>query len=345
MRRILILAANPKNTTRLHLGEEVRDISEGLKRASHGDAFEIVQRWAVRPRDLQRAMLEELPQIVHFSGHGAGDTGLYFQQDDGNAKLITGQALASLFRLISQESPINCVLLNSCYSRTQAEAIVEYVPYVVGMNASVGDRAAIEFSVGFYDALGNGKSMEFAFELGKVAMELNGTGDDSVPLLLKGKNQAKSSPASASKKQLTENNFLLIQVAQLLQAKSYQQAVILINKVLEHDSLNSKACYYLALAKLRGRRPKVLRRAEVEEIDRLLNTSLISATESSAIHFFRAVLRDDYYISNSLRCPSPSPKEIINSINEVDVNALRELITFLPRFKSNLYTSIFEKYS
>ena len=74
-RKLLILAANPKSSTRLRLDEEVRDISEGLKRARHRDDFEIAQRWAVRPRDFQRAMLEETPQMVHFSGHGEGEAG------------------------------------------------------------------------------------------------------------------------------------------------------------------------------------------------------------------------------------------------------------------------------
>ena len=97
MPKILIFAANPTDTTRLRIGEEVRDISEGLQRASRREQFEIVQRWAVRPRDLQRAMLEESPQIVHFSGHGAGDTGLHFEDVSGNSQLVTGTALASLF--------------------------------------------------------------------------------------------------------------------------------------------------------------------------------------------------------------------------------------------------------
>lgn len=188
MPKILILAANPTDTTRLRLGEEVRDIREGLlARSKRRDEFEIVEKWAVRTRDLQRAMLEESPQIVHFSGHGLGDAGLYFEDVSGNGQLVPVAALASLFKLISQKSPIDCVLLNGCYSQAQADAIAQHIPYVIGMSNSIGDRAAIEFAVGFYDALGAGESVEFAFESGKVAMALNSTGDEEVPVLLKGK--------------------------------------------------------------------------------------------------------------------------------------------------------------
>lgn len=185
-RKLLILAANPKSLARLRLDEEVRDISNGLRRSRHRDDFEIIQQWAVRPRDFQRAMLEETPQLVHFSGHGEVEAGLYFEDESGNPKRVTGDALASLFKIFTQKAQIECVVLNGCYSQAQAIAIVSHVPYVVGMHQAVGDRAAIEFAVGFYDALGNGESVNFAFESGKVAMALNSTGYAEIPVLLTG---------------------------------------------------------------------------------------------------------------------------------------------------------------
>ncbi len=63
-RKILILAANAKNTSRLRLDEEVRAIDEGLHRAKHHAQFELVQKWAVRPRDIHRAMLDINPNVV-----------------------------------------------------------------------------------------------------------------------------------------------------------------------------------------------------------------------------------------------------------------------------------------
>ena len=185
MRKILVLAANPKPTARLRLDQEVRDIEEALQRSHHRDQFILTHKWAVRPRDLQRAMLDEEPQIVHFSGHGC-EEGLLFESPTGDSQLISGTALASLFKLFVQRTPIECLLMNGCYSAVQAEVIVQYVPYVIGMKQATGDRAAIEFAVGFYDALGAGETMEFAFESGKVAMELSGTGYEDMPILLKG---------------------------------------------------------------------------------------------------------------------------------------------------------------
>lgn len=202
MQKILILAANPKNTTRLRLDEELRDIEEGLKRAQHRDRFTLAQRLAVRPRDIQRAMLEETPQIVHFSGHGDGTEGLVFEDESGNAKLVSGTALAGLFALFADPAefpdPVHCVVLNGCYSKVQAEAIADHVPYVVGMTKAVGDRAAIEFAVGFYDAIGAGRSVEFAFKLGCAAIDLAGKPESATPILIHKRTLPPSSPLSSA---------------------------------------------------------------------------------------------------------------------------------------------------
>ena len=214
-KKILFLAANPQGTGRLRLDQEVRDIEEGLRRSQKREQFDLTQRWAVRPRDVQRAMLDLNPQIVHFSGHGEGSEfvgeadrsqptrklvpdedfaaevsptaigGLVFEDEAGKPKLISGEALAGLFGLFTEH--VECVVLNGCYSATQAEAIAQHIPYVIGMTKAIGDRAAIEFAVGFYDALGAGRSIEDAYKLGCVAIQLAGIAEHLTPLLLRKK--------------------------------------------------------------------------------------------------------------------------------------------------------------
>ncbi len=182
VRKILILAANPKNSVPLRLDEEVREIDEGLKRAQMRDRFELEQKWAVRPRDVQRAILDFAPQIVHFSGHGVGEGGLALEDELGQAKLVSAEALAGLFELFADQ--VECVLLNACYSVVQAQAIARHIPYVIGMNQAVGDGAAREFAVGFYDALGAGRSIEFAYRFARNSMRMVGTAENLTPVLL-----------------------------------------------------------------------------------------------------------------------------------------------------------------
>ena len=177
---ILILAANPSDTLRLRLPEEVREIEEGLNLSSGRDRFKLISQWAVRPEDLRRALLKHQPQLVHFSGHGAGDQGLIFEDEAGNAKPISTEALARLFGLCPT---VECVLLNACYSQVQAQAIGQHIDYVVGMNDAIGDRAAIEFAVGFYDALGYDRSIPEAYEFGLAAIDLQGIDETATPIL------------------------------------------------------------------------------------------------------------------------------------------------------------------
>ncbi|QUY45850.1 CHAT domain-containing protein [Acaryochloris marina] len=214
--KILLLTANPVNTSQLRLSEEVRSIQEGLERAKDRDHFELITKLAVRTTDFSRALLDHQPQIVHFSGHGegkwiaptspssrqntthtfsedavrdigivpelstSGDEGLVLEDDQGRAKLVNSKTLKELFKSFPS---VECVLLNACYSEVQATSIHESVDCVIGMNQPIGDRAAIQFSQGFYDALGAGTSYEEAYQLGCRAIDLEGSSEYLTPVL------------------------------------------------------------------------------------------------------------------------------------------------------------------
>jgi WD40 repeat protein len=162
---ILILAANPQNTTRLRLEEEIREIDEGLRRANQRHQYKLEQKLAVRSRDFYRAILDYKPSIVHFCGHGVGQEGIVLEDDTGEMAVVPTNALASMFKLFATKG-VECVILNACYSEVQAEAISQYVNYVLGMNKAVGDQAALAFSVAFYDGLAAGYEVEEAYQLG-----------------------------------------------------------------------------------------------------------------------------------------------------------------------------------
>lgn len=195
VKRILVVAANPKHTSRLRLDEEVREIRAGLQRAKNRDLFEFEQRWAVRTRDLRQALLEVEPHIVHFCGHGSDSGGLFVENEVGQPQLIEVQALAGLFELCA--SHVQCVLLNACYSEIQAKAIHQHIDYVIGMNQAIGDRAAIEFAIGFYDALGAGRDTEAAYKFGCNAIALEGISEYLTPVL-EARSDRSNAPLSAN---------------------------------------------------------------------------------------------------------------------------------------------------
>jgi serine/threonine-protein kinase len=181
-RTILILSANPKGTNPLRLGEEIREIKEGLKRSKYRDLYQIETAEAVRVGDIQRAMLDYEPNIVHFCGHGGGQEGLVFEDVTGQIKLVSAEALAGLFSLFADR--LDCVLLNACYSEVQAKEISRHINSVIGMSQAIGDQAAIAFAVGFYDALGANKGVDFAYKLGCNAIQIQEISEHLIPKLL-----------------------------------------------------------------------------------------------------------------------------------------------------------------
>lgn len=180
---ILFLAADPTNNARLRQSEELREIQEKLKLSKHRTRFELIQQMSTRPADISQAMLDTEPQIVHFSGHGASSGSLSFETITGLAHPVEPDALADLFKQFASE--VICVVLNACYSELQASAIAQHVPYVIGMNQAITDKAAISFTIGFYQALGAGRSIEDAYKLGCTQIRLQGFPEHETPIFIR----------------------------------------------------------------------------------------------------------------------------------------------------------------
>ncbi|MCP4695415.1 MAG: CHAT domain-containing protein [Gammaproteobacteria bacterium] len=178
---ILILAANPGDTARLRLDTEVREIDKGLKQASQRDNFVLKHQPAVRIQDLQQAMLDYKPNLVHFCGHGEGAEGIVLENEHGNSALVSTEALAEFFELFAGH--VECVLLNACYSEMQAAAIARHIPHVVGMSQAISDEAALTFSIAFYKALGAGQAIQFAYKLACNAIKMAGIAEHLTPRL------------------------------------------------------------------------------------------------------------------------------------------------------------------
>ena len=169
--KVLFLTANPSDTAALHLDEEIRLISQRIRRGEYRKLFDIRSAPAIRAADLPYELMDQTPDIVHFSGHGTEEGELCFVRDgDLQTVAIPAPTLARVFRQFRDR--IKCVVLNACFSSIQAEAIAESIPCVVGMTRAVPDATAIAFAAGFYEALAFGKSVADAFELGQMQVEL-----------------------------------------------------------------------------------------------------------------------------------------------------------------------------
>lgn len=177
--RILFLASNPKDIHPLKLDKELRAIDAKIQIGKHRDAFDLRSQWAVTPDDLQEALLRFSPHIVHFSGHGSLNEEIMLQDEARNSKPVGKQALIKLFGILHDN--VRVVVLNSCYSHTQAEAISEIIDFTIGTSKAVKDSAAIGFASSFYRALSFGRTVREAFELATNQLELSNIAGSDIP--------------------------------------------------------------------------------------------------------------------------------------------------------------------
>ncbi len=180
IQRILIVSADPRDSCRLRLGQEYREISQCVQRSGvHG--IEVQQHFAVRPSDLSQALLDFNPTILHFSGHGNDEGDICLEDSQGYTMYVSSEALADL--IFHFKETLQLVVLNACFSASEADAISQHVPYVVGMQNAIGDLAAIAYSVGLYQALAAGRTVEESHHLGCTQIRIQGLDEHLTPQL------------------------------------------------------------------------------------------------------------------------------------------------------------------
>ncbi|HNT24965.1 MAG TPA: CHAT domain-containing protein, partial [Anaerolineales bacterium] len=176
---ILLLAANPKDTSQLRLDEEIREIDLALRRTEFRDRFVFKQHLAVRVSDLQEYFLRYRPDIVHFSGHGSESGEIMLENTTGQSQPVSSRSLGQIFSVLKDN--IRCVVLNACYSDKQAEAIAQHIDQVIGMSSAISDQASIKFAAAFYQAVGFGRDLQTAFELGCLQIDLENLNEQNIP--------------------------------------------------------------------------------------------------------------------------------------------------------------------
>lgn len=182
MTRILFLAANPKGEPRARLDEEIRTIEERIRLAQMRDLFDVKYQLALRTRDLQRALLQYKPEIIHFAGLGTASGEILLEDKSGKSLPVSAATIGRLFSILKDN--VRCVVINARYAETQAQAIAQHVDCVVGMSKLVGDDGAICFAAAFYQALGFGRTVRTAFDLACNQLQIEGFNGDVTPVLL-----------------------------------------------------------------------------------------------------------------------------------------------------------------
>jgi hypothetical protein len=164
---ILFLAPNPTDREPLQLTKEAHDVQRALHDSLHSRRFVLVAKHEPRVMELRKLLKEIEPTIVHFSGHGNADR-LLFIKDDGGPAPASSADIDHLFEL--GDAPIKLIVLNACTSEAIAERLLAHAECVIGMRWTIGDDAAIRFATELYGVLGDGESVQTAFDAGKRAV-------------------------------------------------------------------------------------------------------------------------------------------------------------------------------
>ncbi|MCQ8774165.1 CHAT domain-containing WD40 repeat protein [Streptomyces telluris] len=139
--------------------------------------------------DLSRRLLRGC-HVLHFIGHGAYDPQRHegmitLAGADGREHHLHASALASLLSVARPRPQL--VVLNSCQSgmgnaedlfSSTAAVLVRTVPAVVAMQFAVTDKAATRFAASFYQALAQGRTVDEAVRVGRIALVVDK--DDSL---------------------------------------------------------------------------------------------------------------------------------------------------------------------
>lgn len=166
--RILMLAASPKDLGKLALEQEHVLLRNRMRQNLEAANCELLFEWAVRPLDLQLALKNNKPHVIHFAGHGNRE-GIWLEDDEGKSLPLSKEVLAVL--LDAGRPELRLVMLNACSSTQQLDKLREVVDFIIGTRAPVLDEVALCFTAHFYEsvAVGNGVRDAFLKAQGKLA--------------------------------------------------------------------------------------------------------------------------------------------------------------------------------
>jgi formylglycine-generating enzyme required for sulfatase activity len=182
--RILGLVASPSGVEALDVAREMGRVERALDKLRARGQVELVWLEGQTWRDLLRAMQGGPWYVFHFIGHGGFD----MYRDEGFIILADEEGERSdlsatqLGRLLADHRWLRLALLNACeggrgserdiFSGTASILVRRGIPAVLAMQDAVTDRAAIEVSRAFYEALAGGIPVDAAVAEARKAVSL-----------------------------------------------------------------------------------------------------------------------------------------------------------------------------
>lgn len=165
---LLFVSAGPSLLGSLRLGAEERDIREKIRATTKRDNIKIDVAPAARRTDLIDAFGRYKPNVLHISGHGDNNS-IVLEDDNGDAAEVSQEMLTKFVGVAGEQ--LRLVVLNTCESARLANHLTGTVDAAIGMDVSVNDDVARVFAVQLYSSLGEGLSLQLAFDQAALQIE------------------------------------------------------------------------------------------------------------------------------------------------------------------------------
>ncbi len=182
--RILGMVTSPSDRQHLDLERERSRLEKALEPLRAKGLVEITWLEGQTWRDLQRAMRRGPWHVFHFAGHGGFDANtdegvVLLADDEGRSRPMRATELG---RLLADHRPMRLAVLNACegghsserdiFSSTASILVRAGLPAVLAMQYEITDRAAIELTRAFYEALADELPVDAALAEARKAMSL-----------------------------------------------------------------------------------------------------------------------------------------------------------------------------
>jgi hypothetical protein len=114
-----------------------------------------------------------------------------------------------------------------------------------------------------------------------------------------------------------------------LDLRLYDLALATLKRALGKGTNEVNLYYYIALASIQGKRPRVLSFAKIKEIESYLEAASHLNARCGHVKVLWAIVKYSYYLPNGLRINSPTVEELLSSARQTELSTdeLRLMLT------------------
>ncbi|MCY1008405.1 CHAT domain-containing protein [Nannocystis pusilla] len=177
--RILFLSANRIMAPRMAIDEELTAIEHAL-RGRPGECG-LVSQVDLTPDQFIAAIQSHPADILHISAHA--ENGRIHLQGKGKQSIGFGELVELLGVTAKKFGPPRLVILNACDTEAGLELLCKHVDCAIGMSTRISEHVAYLFTSTFYACLGRGLSVDQAFSVTLLRLQMSDQVSNEAPRL------------------------------------------------------------------------------------------------------------------------------------------------------------------